>query len=29
MSRIKEAMVFSAAVLDRMAANLRKLGLPD
>ncbi len=29
MSRIKEAMVFSPAVLDRMAANLRKLGLPD
>ena len=29
MSRYKEAMVFSPAVLDRMAANLRKLGLPD
>jgi len=29
MSRFKEAMVFSPAVLDRMAANLRKLGLPD
>jgi adenylate cyclase len=29
MSKIKEAMVFSPAVLDRMAANLRKLGLPD
>ena len=29
MSRFKEAMVFSPAVLDRMAENLRKLGLPD
>ena len=28
-SKFKEAMVFSPAVLDRMAANLRKLGLPD
>ncbi|MGH6642588.1 MAG: adenylate/guanylate cyclase domain-containing protein [Bradyrhizobium sp.] len=29
MSRIKEAMVFSPAVMDRMAANLRTLGLAD
>jgi len=28
-SKLKQAMVFSNAVLDRMAANLRKLGLPD
>jgi adenylate cyclase len=28
-SKFKKAMVFSSAVLDRMAANLRKLGLPD
>ena len=28
-SRIREAMVFSPPFLDRMAANLRKLGLPD
>jgi adenylate cyclase len=28
-SRFKQAMVFSPAVLDRMAENLRKLGLPD
>ena len=28
-SKFKQAMVFSPAVLDRMAANLRKLGLPD
>jgi adenylate cyclase len=28
-SRFKQAMVFSPAVLNRMAENLRKLGLPD
>ena len=28
-SKFKQAMVFSAATLDRMAENLRKLGLPD
>jgi adenylate cyclase len=28
-SKFKKAMVFSPIVLDRMAANLRKLGLPD
>lgn len=28
-SRLRQAMVFSAAVLDRMVDNLRKLGLPD
>lgn len=28
-SKYKQAMVFSPAVLDRMAENLRKLGLPD
>ena len=28
-SKFKQAMVFSPAVLDRMATNLRKLGLPD
>ena len=28
-SKFKQAMVFSTAVLDRMAANLRKLGLPE
>ena len=28
-SKFKEAMVFSNAVLERMAVNLRKLGLPD
>jgi adenylate cyclase len=28
-SRFKQAMVFSPAVLDRMAENLRKLGLPE
>jgi adenylate cyclase len=28
-SKFKQAMVFSPAVLDRMAKNLRKLGLPD
>lgn len=28
-TKLKQAMVFSSAVLDRMAANLRKLGLPD
>src|SRR6202790_2225752 len=27
--KFKQAMVFSPAVLDRMAENLRKLGLPD
>ncbi len=27
--KFKQAMVFSPAVLDRMAANLRRLGLPD
>lgn len=28
-SKYKQAMVFSGATLDRMAENLRKLGLPD
>jgi adenylate cyclase len=28
-SKFKQAMVFSPATLDRMAENLRKLGLPD
>jgi len=28
-SRFRQAMVFSTAVLDRMVDNLRKLGLPD
>lgn len=28
-SRLRQAMVFSAATLDRMTANLGKLGLPD
>ena len=28
-SKFKQAMVFSPAVLDRMAENLRQLGLPD
>jgi adenylate cyclase len=28
-SKFKQAMVFSPAALDRMAKNLRKLGLPD
>jgi adenylate cyclase len=28
-SKFKQAMVFSAPVLDRMVDNLRKLGLPD
>jgi len=28
-SKFKQAMVFSPAMLDRMAMNLRKLGLPD
>ena len=28
-SKLKQAMVFSPAVLNRMAENLRKLGLPD
>jgi adenylate cyclase len=28
-SKFKQAMVFSAPALDRMADNLRKLGLPD
>jgi adenylate cyclase len=28
-SKFKQAMVFSPAALDRMAENLRKLGLPD
>jgi adenylate cyclase len=29
LSKFKEAMVFSPAVLNRMGENLRKLGLPD
>ena len=29
LSKYKQAMVFSPAVLDRMGENLRKLGLPD
>jgi adenylate cyclase len=28
-SKFKQAMVFSGTTLDRMAENLRKLGLPD
>ncbi len=28
-TKFKQAMVFSSAVLDRMGENLRKLGLPD
>jgi hypothetical protein len=28
-SKFKQAMVFSAPVLEAMAGNLRKLGLPD
>jgi adenylate cyclase len=28
-SKFRQAMVFSAPVLDRMINNLRKLGLPD
>jgi adenylate cyclase len=28
-ARFKQAMVFSTATLDRMAENLRKIGLPD
>jgi adenylate cyclase len=28
-TKFKQAMVFSPAVLDRMGENLRKLGLPD
>ncbi len=28
-SKVKQAMVFSPAFLDRMGANLKKLGLPD
>jgi len=28
-SKFKQAMVFSPATLNRMAENLRKLGLPD
>jgi adenylate cyclase len=28
-AKFKRAMVFSPAALDRMAENLRKLGLPD
>ena len=28
-SKFKQAMVFSGATMDRMAENLRKLGLPD
>jgi adenylate cyclase len=28
-SKVREALVFSPAFLDRLAANLRKLGLPD
>jgi adenylate cyclase len=28
-SKFKQAMVFSPAVLDRMAENLRQLGLPE
>ena len=28
-SRLRQAMVFSPAFLDRMVDNLRKLGLPD
>jgi adenylate cyclase len=28
-SKFKQAMVFSPAALDRMAENLRKIGLPE
>ena len=28
-SKFKQAMVFSGVTLERMAENLRKLGLPD
>jgi adenylate cyclase len=28
-SKYKQAMVFAPAILNRMAENLRKLGLPD
>jgi len=28
-SRLRQAMVFTPAVLDRMVENMRKLGLPD
>jgi adenylate cyclase len=28
-SKFKQAMVFSVATVDRMAENLRRLGLPD
>jgi adenylate cyclase len=28
-SKFKQAMVFSNATMDRVADNLRKLGLPD
>jgi hypothetical protein len=28
-SKFKQAMVFSPAALERMAENLRMLGLPD
>jgi adenylate cyclase len=28
-ARFKQAMVFSPASLERMAVNLRKLGLPE
>ena len=28
-AKFKQAMVFSGATLDRMVANLKKLGLPD
>ncbi|HEY4723657.1 MAG TPA: hypothetical protein VII92_17510, partial [Anaerolineae bacterium] len=28
-SKFRQAMVYSAPTLDRMADNLRKLGLPD
>jgi tetratricopeptide (TPR) repeat protein len=28
-AKFKQAMVFSPAVLDRMVADLKKLGLPD
>jgi len=28
-SRLRQAMVFSPAALDRMVDNLRRLGLPD
>jgi hypothetical protein len=28
-SKVRQAMVFSDAFLDRQAENLRRLGLPD